>query len=104
VARPSPADVFEAGAGIAGTRHFRPDATEGDPWLLIGSGWRAQWFSFPYDGVTAEQGMDLLRAHVGVDLRATPTIALGPMIGGSLSAYVLEAAAGGPGTQSPHRG
>jgi hypothetical protein len=96
VARPSPADVFEAGAGIQGTLHLRPYATDYDPWLMVGSGWRAQWFSFPHDGVTTEQGMELVRVQAGVDLRASPTLALGPMVGASLSTYVLEATEGGP--------
>jgi hypothetical protein len=96
VARPSPADVFAAGAGIQGTVHFRPAATDYDPWLMVGSGWRAEWLNFPYDGVTAEQGMELVRAHAGVDLRVWPTLALGPMVGASLTTYVLESTEGGP--------
>jgi hypothetical protein len=40
--------------------------------------------------------LELLPAGAGLDRRASPSIALGPMIGGSLSAYVLEATAGGP--------
>jgi hypothetical protein len=93
---PSPADAYTAGAGIQGTWHFRPDAPDFDPWLMVGSGWKARWLDFRSDGVTAEHGMDVARLQVGVDLRLSATVALGPMIGASLSTYLLEATAGGP--------
>jgi hypothetical protein len=90
VAHPSPADGYAAGAGVQGTVHFRPDATDADPWLMVGAGWRAEWLRFVSDGVTTEQGIDLVRAHAGVDLRVSPTLALGPMVGGSLSTSLSE--------------
>jgi hypothetical protein len=95
-ARPSTAGVYTAGAGIQGTWHFRPGAPDYDPWLLVGAGWRGQWLNFLSDGVTAEHGLEAVRVQAGVNLRVLPTVALSPVVGGSLSTYLTESAQSGP--------
>jgi hypothetical protein len=95
-ALPSTAGAYAAGAGAEGTWHFRPGATDADPWVSLGSGWRALWLTFLSDGTTAQHGIELARVRVGVDLRATPGIALGPVVGASVATVVTEEVQGGP--------
>ncbi len=94
-AAPWSADVYEAGAGVAATWHIRPSATDYDPWIAIGSGWRAQWLAYLSDSTTTQHGVEMLRARVGVDLRASPSVALSPVLGASLSTFLVEEVQGG---------
>lgn len=96
-ALPTTADVFQAGAGLQGTLHFRPSATDADPWLSLGAGWRGQWLTYVGDhGFTAQNGIDMLRARVGLDMRVSPTLALSPVLGVSLSTFVTQSVLGSP--------
>jgi hypothetical protein len=96
---PITADVFAAGAGLQGTVHLRPAARDADPWLSLGAGWRGQYLSFQGgNGYIAQDGVDMFRARVGVDLRVSPTLALSPVLGASLSTFVTESIQGAPWT------
>jgi hypothetical protein len=85
-----PASLYEAGAGLGGTWHFRPSATDFDPWVSLGTGWRGQWFGYGNGGTYAEHGLELARGRVGLDVRVSRTVAIGPVIGGSMDAYLTQ--------------
>jgi hypothetical protein len=95
-ALPSSGDVIQAGAGIQGTVHLRPTAPRLDPWISLGSGWRGQWLSYQAGSSTVQNGWELVRARAGLDSRITPGLALGPVIGGSLSRYYAQEPLPGP--------
>jgi hypothetical protein len=93
-AQPQSVDIYAAGAGVQGTWHFRPRANNYDPWLSLGSGWRGQWITNQAAGNTSQDGLDMLRARVGVDLRVSPTVALSPVVGASLGTFLIESVQG----------
>ena len=87
-------DIYAAGAGVQGTWHFRPLASNYDPWLSLGSGWRGQWITNQAGGNTSQDGLDMLRARAGLDLRVSPTVALSPVVGASLGTFLIESVQG----------
>lgn len=88
-AYPSSADAFTAGAGLQGTVHFLP-ARYINPWVSLGGGWRGQWLTYAQGGFTALDGVDFFRARVGANLHVSPTVALSPVVGASLSTFLVE--------------
>jgi hypothetical protein len=90
-----PANLYEAAAGIGGTWHFRPSAANLDPWVAIGTGWRGQWFGYGGGATYAEHGLELVRGRVGLDVRVSQTVAIGPVVGGSLDSYLTQELPGG---------
>jgi hypothetical protein len=103
-ALPSNGDLMQAGAGVQGTVHLVPNAAHLDPWVSLGSGWRGQWIAHQGGNATAQNGWEIVRARAGVDSRITPGLALGPVIGASLSRYFLQTLDGGPWTGVPDPG
>jgi hypothetical protein len=103
-ALPSPGDALQAGAGIQGTLHFAPSAPKLDPWLSLGSGWRGQWLDYVGPGSIAQNGWDFVRARAGVDARVSPTLALAPVVGASLTRYYTEQFPGVPWSSIPSAG
>ena len=62
----------------------------GDPWVSLGTGWRALWLSPDNGKVTSLRGLELARLQVGVDYRITKDVAIAPVIGGSVSIFVSQ--------------
>jgi hypothetical protein len=85
-----PAKLYEAAAGLGGTWHFRPSATDLDPWVALGTGWRGQWFGYTRGATYAEHGLELVRGRFGLDVRVSRSVALGPVVGGSMDAYLTQ--------------
>ena len=81
--------VLTATAGVQAAWHFRSDAAI-DPWVSLGTGWRAAWLSPDQGKVTSLQGFELARLQVGADYRITKDIAIAPVVGGSLSLFVSQ--------------
>ncbi len=98
-----PANLYEAAAGLGGTWHFLPSSPRVDPWLTVGTGWRGQWFGYGNGATYAEHGLELVRGRVGVDLRVSQTVAIGPVVGGSLDDYLTEQLPGGRWVAVPGR-
>jgi len=90
-----PTNLYEAGAGLGGTWHFRPSAANLDPWVGVGTGWRGQWFGYGNGATYAEHGLELVRGRVGLDVRVSRSVAIGPVIGGSMDAYLTQELPGG---------
>jgi hypothetical protein len=82
-------NVYGASAGVQAAWHFRPAASI-DPFVNLGTGWRALWLNPTSGKVTALQGLELARLQLGVDYRVSEDIAIAPVIGGSLNMFVSE--------------
>jgi hypothetical protein len=90
-----PRNLYEAAAGLGGTWHFQPAAAHLDPWVAVGTGWRGQWFGYGNGATYAAHGLELVRARVGLDVRVSRAVAIGPIMGGSLDDYLTQLLPGG---------
>jgi outer membrane protein W len=52
-----------------------------DPWVGFGAGWRGYWMVDDAAGTSALQGVDLVRAQVGVDCHITQSFVITPTFG-----------------------
>jgi hypothetical protein len=82
-------DVLGATAGLQAAWHFRPE-TSIDPWVSLGTGWKALWLNPSSGKVTSLQGLELARLQIGADYRVSKDVAIAPVIGGSLSMFVSQ--------------
>ncbi len=82
-------DVFAATAGLQAGWHFRPTYNL-DPWVKVGTGWKSLWVSQDHVKTTALQGLELARVQVGLDYRASKTVAIAPVIGGSVDMFLAQ--------------
>lgn len=83
------------GAGVQGQFHVMPTA-RWDPWIGVGFGWRA--FRATTDvGSYKLHGLDLARIRLGVDYRASPHVAIGPVLGVTLTEFLSEKHPGSEG-------
>jgi hypothetical protein len=78
------ASVLSSSAGVQVTWHARPDMFV-DPWLALGTGWRAMWLNGDV-GRGTSHGLDLARVQAGLDFRLLSSFALAPVIGADWSA------------------
>jgi hypothetical protein len=76
-------------AGLQGQFHAMP-GRKYDPWIGVGFGWRGYWASQSTIGTHKLQGLDLARVRIGVDYRVSPTVALGPVFGMTLTDFLSE--------------
>jgi hypothetical protein len=82
-------------ATIAAQYHIAP-TTRVDPWLELGSGYRALWLvpSTNVEATSLTHGWQIARARVGFDLRVTPDIAIAPVIGADATMFLFQDVAG----------
>ena len=76
-------------AGIQGQFHFIP-GRRFDPWIGLGVGWRGYWGTLANNGTYKLQGIDFARLRIGLDYRVSPTLALGPVFGMTLTDFLSE--------------
>ena len=82
--------VRGAAIGIEGKVHFLPYERV-DPWLSLGAGYRLLWTAPPGPGNNVLQhGFELARSQLGLDVRVSRDIALGPVIGGDISLFTAR--------------
>jgi hypothetical protein len=76
--------------GLEGKFHLRPYERI-DPWLSVGAGYRMLWIApeGPNNNVL-QHGFELARAQVGLDVRVSRDVALGPVIGGDVNLFVAR--------------
>ncbi len=77
-------------AGVQGQFHVMP-GRRFDPWIGLGAGWRGYWGSLV--GTSSDyklQGVDFARLRIGVDYRVSPTVAVGPVLGLTLTEFLSE--------------
>lgn len=83
-------DVRSALFGVSATFHGMPH-NRIDPWLSVGSGYRLLW-QMP-EGVANDvfyHGFEPARLHVGLDMRASKDVALGPVVGADVNYFVWK--------------
>ena len=77
--------------------HFNPYRRL-DPWVKVATGYRLLW-SVPSQGTNVLiHGFDLAKVQAGLDIRSTPGVAIGPMIGADLNVFLWERPDGGSNT------
>jgi hypothetical protein len=80
--------VRGAGLGVEGKLHLRPYERV-DPWLGLGAGYRMLWIAPEGPGNNVlTHGLELARARVGLDIRVSRDVALGPVIGGDMNLFI----------------
>lgn len=90
--------VRGAAIGVEGKFHFRPFERV-DPWLSLGAGYRMLWIAPEGpDNNLLQHGFELARGQVGLDVRVSPDIALGPMIGGDVNLFTTQKPEGPAGS------
>lgn len=85
------------------TMHATPES-RGDPWLRLGSGWRAVWQSTPTErfgfvngnNTNMYHGWDIVTARIGIDFRSSSGVAWAPIVGADVQSFFWE-----NGTQLP---
>jgi len=75
-------------AGIQGMYHFLPGENV-DPWLTLGTGWRAYFVNRP-EGRDARHGLEFARLQMGVDFAVQPGIAISPYLGASTTVFLTQ--------------
>jgi hypothetical protein len=86
-------------AGINGTFHLLP-YNRLDPWVRLGTGYRMLWTTNQPGAVdTLWHGFQLARIDVGVDLRTSEDVSIGPMVGVDATYFVWTNPSGDVGNQ-----
>lgn len=93
--------AFGATAGVQAVWHSR-ESRALDPWIGVGTGWRGLWRSPMGAPSSSEHGLELLRLQLGIDYRISPALAVTPMIGASVSLFVIEGSAVSDGLSQVH--
>jgi hypothetical protein len=100
-------DLRAASAGVEVAWHLLPRGEQLDPWISLGTGWRGYWVSSDVGsgGVlgrssTSLQGLQMGKLQIGVDYRIAPAIAISPVVGADLSAFMWETSADRAGVTS----
>jgi hypothetical protein len=81
------ANVLGATAGVQAVLHLRADRSI-DPWISLGTGWKALWVNPVNSPSTSLQGLELARLQIGADYRVSRDVAIAPVIGGSVSMFL----------------
>jgi len=86
--QPQGTRVRGVGVGVEGKLHLRP-YDRVDPWLGLGGGYRMLWIApeGPNNNVLTH-GLELAHARVGLDIRVSRDVALGPVIGGDVNLFI----------------
>ncbi len=88
-------------ANVGVTYHGSP-YVHGDPWLRLGTGYRALWNVNPVAGgpTTMLHGFEIAKASVGYDVRVSPHVAIAPLVGADVGAFVWQEQNGGNTTMA----
>ncbi len=82
-------NVYTATAGVQANYHFLPLDTW-DPWIGLGSGWRALWINHQAGGTDSRHGLDIARLTAGVDYRVSSQFAVSPYVGAGLTTFLTQ--------------
>jgi len=82
-------NVYTATAGLQTNYHFLPTETW-DPWIGVGSGWRALWINHANGGTDTRHGLDIARVTAGVDYRVNSQFALSPYVGAGVTTFLTQ--------------
>jgi hypothetical protein len=92
-------NVYSATAGVEAAWHFIPAASELDPWVSLGSGWRGHWLH-ANQGETSTQGWQIARLQVGLDYRIDKQVAIAPVVGVDVTTFFTQNQPGSGGYQN----
>jgi hypothetical protein len=84
--------AVSAAAGLQTQYHVLPQ-NKLDPWVGLGFGWRGYWAD-QSRGTYGVQGLDLVRFKMGLDYRVSSSLALGPVIGVTMTEFLSDKAIG----------
>ena len=70
--------------GLAAAYHIAPWARV-DPWIQVGTGYRALWETHSGADATSTQGLELAKLSLGLDFRVSRDVAVGPVVGADVS-------------------
>jgi hypothetical protein len=93
------ANLYSATAGIQGDWHFLPAASEWDPWVSLGTGWRGYWVN-TNEGTSSLHGWEVAKLQLGVDYRIAPAVSISPVVGADLSMFFTQSPATATGFSS----
>lgn len=83
----SSAGVWSTTLGAQVDWHAMPSRTW-DPWVSLGTGWRAHWVSSSLPGADQTlHGWQIAKLQVGVDYRPSESASVGPVVGADLSMF-----------------
>jgi hypothetical protein len=90
--------VRGAAIGVEAKVHFQPYERV-DPWLGLGAGYRMMWIAPEGPGNNVLQhGFQLARGQIGLDVRVSPDVALGPVLGADVNLFTTRNAEGPAGS------
>jgi outer membrane protein W len=96
------ANIYTATAGVQANYHFLP-SNEWDPWVGLGSGWRALWINHANSGGTdSRHGLDIARITAGVDYRVNSQFAVSPYVGMGITTFLTQELANEQGFSNVH--
>ena len=61
-----------------------------NPWVNLGSAYRGLWIVPEVAGITSYQGWQIARLQIGVDMRASRSVSIGPYVNGSIDMFFSE--------------
>lgn len=82
-----------ASFGLNAQYHFAP-YRRADPWVKLGVGYRLLWQNPSLGPNVLYHGFELAKAQIGVDVRVSPMLAIGPMVGADLNLLLWQRAGG----------
>jgi len=85
----SSTNVYSATTGVEATYHILPAASELDPWVSLGSGWRGYW-EHADQGTTSMHGWQIAKLQVGLDYRIDKQIAVAPVVGVDMTTFFTQ--------------
>ena len=86
---PGAVAVRGTNATIDVTYHGAP-YDRADPWVRLGTGYRALWTSSDVAPTALTHGLELARLTIGYDIRTSPDIALAPVVGADLNLFLWD--------------
>jgi hypothetical protein len=93
------ARVYGMTAGLDATIHLAP-YNQVDPFISVGTGYRMLWAMPKGSGNDVlAHGFQLARLNVGLDMRVSKDVAVGPMIGADLNTFAWKNPAGAKGNE-----
>jgi hypothetical protein len=87
--QPTGTNVRSLTAGLQGQWFFRPFTTV-NPWLGLATAYRGHWVVPETGGTTQRHGWEVARLQLGLDLRASEEVSVGPYIGGGVDVFFSE--------------
>jgi hypothetical protein len=86
---PAGSDVIGVTAGLYAEWHVRPSRAV-DQWIGVASGLRGLWLVPTVGKRTTYKGWELFQLQLGLDIRFTPAISVGPVIGASVNMFLTQ--------------